>query len=213
VHGAADWHRVLRFHKKCRFNGCNHLAMIALFRDCVNDEPRAIQRTFLTKAGLKIGRANLGPVKGCAIKIDRLNGDNLAVGEGLESTLSGRVLGWQPAWAVGSAGAIASFPIIPGVRRLTVFGENDKSGANERAIEELRVSWGDRSRIVKIKPDEFGDLNDALLALPQASIEERAEVFEATRNRLWPGAKISPLKEGCSVLDALKAIGYQAFGV
>jgi putative DNA primase/helicase len=106
--GDLDWHRVLRFHKKCRFQGKNYPAMIALFRDCLRDEPRAIQRTLLTREGRKIWRAILGPVKGCAIKIDRLDGDHLCIGEGLETVLAGRIFGCMPAWALGSAGAIAS---------------------------------------------------------------------------------------------------------
>jgi putative DNA primase/helicase len=151
-----DWHRVLRFHK-----GTN--AIIALFRDVLTDEPRAIHRIFLTKpiartkghllasgkwspgryspGGLKINRMMLGKVGGCAVKLDRLAGNILSIGEGIETTMAGRLAGYQPAWSVGSAGAIADFPVIPRVDRLYVFAENDKSGANTRAIAECRERW------------------------------------------------------------------------
>jgi putative DNA primase/helicase len=52
-----DWHRVFRFHKKCRFEGRNYPAMIALFRDVLTDEPKAIHGIFLTRDGHKIGHA------------------------------------------------------------------------------------------------------------------------------------------------------------
>ena len=115
--------------------------MIALMRDIESLAPRAIQRTFLSRDGLKITRRMLGPAKGCAIMIDQIDGTSLAIGEGLESALSGRVFGYAPAWAVGSAGAIASFPVLQEIERLFVFAENDKSGANENAILECRERW------------------------------------------------------------------------
>jgi hypothetical protein len=81
-------------------------------------------------------------------------------------------------------------------------------------VAECRARWKDNARVLRVKPDEgFGDLNDAWLALPQESFEGRAAIFEAICNRFWRGAKIVPLSEGSSVLDAIKRIGYQGFGV
>lgn len=212
-----DWHRVLRYHKKCRFEGANHRAMIALYHDCLTDEPRAIHRTFLTREGHKIGRAMLGPVKGCAIKLDPLPlqecSGTLAIGEGIESTLAGRIFGYQPAWALGSAGAIGSFPIIPGVEKLIIFGENDRSGANLKACIECKVRWGSVAHVVRIKPRDGSDLNDAWISLRKAPLNERLEIFEGICDRLWPGAESIPLREGPSVLDEIKRIGLKAFGV
>jgi hypothetical protein len=199
---------VLRFHKKCRFRGKNYNAMIALFRDCLTDEPKAIQRTLLTREGRKIGHAMLGPVEGCAIKIDRLTGDHLAIGEGLESCLSGRVFGCVPAWALGSAGAITSFQAIPNVQSLTIFGENDANGA----IAACRTRWEGAARVFRINPGEgCSDLNDAWQALPQASLQDRTAIFDAICKRVWPGARMVPLPQGPSVLDALKRMGYPAW--
>lgn len=110
-----DWHGVLRFHPRLQLDGKYVPGMVALMRDILTNEPRGIQRTFLTTEGRKITRRMLGPAKNCAIKLDHVHGSTLAIGEGLESTLSGRVFGYSPAWAVGSAGGIASFPAIDGV--------------------------------------------------------------------------------------------------
>ena len=54
----------------------------------------------------------LGPVRGAAIKLD---GDaevaeGLHIGEGLETCMAARALGFKPVWAVGSAGGIQTFP-------------------------------------------------------------------------------------------------------
>ena len=77
----------------------------------------------------------LGPAKGCAIKID-----------------------YFPAWAVGSAGAIAAFPLLDGFDRLYIFAENDKSGANEKAILACRDRWAGLT-VTAIRPrDGYNDL-------------------------------------------------------
>jgi hypothetical protein len=122
----------------------------------------------------------LGSVKGAAIKLDPLpeDGDRLAIGEGIESTLAGRVFGYAPAWALGSAGAIASFPIIPGVRSLTIFGENDKSGANERACADCKARWQDYARVYRVSPESIMKIIEEEIPIkdrPNGRAESEAE--------------------------------------
>ena len=79
----------------------------------------------------------LGPVRGAAIKLD---GDaevaaGLHIGEGLETCMAARALGFKPVWAVGSAGAIRTFPVLPGIEALSILRETDDNGANERAAQ------------------------------------------------------------------------------
>jgi hypothetical protein len=226
-----DWHRVLRFHK-----GTN--AIIALFRDILTDDPKAIHRIFLTKpitrtngrqlasgkwsrsryspGGLKIDRRMLGKVGGCAVKLDRFSSDVLAIGEGIETAMAGRLAGYQPVWAVGSAGAIAGFPVIPGVDRLYVFGENDKNGASAKALSECRDRWAAAGRSVTAvrPPPEFSDLNDAHIAEVLAPAAVRQRIFLATCKRFWPGAEVAESPHtGDGVQTHLARIGYRAFGV
>ena len=56
----------------------------------------------------------MGPVGGAAIKLDAdedvLGG--LHIGEGIETCMAARMLGLRPAWALGSAGEIAKFPVL-----------------------------------------------------------------------------------------------------
>jgi putative DNA primase/helicase len=78
-------------------------AMIALFRDIETDEPCAVSRTFLDHEGRKISRKFLGPVGGCAIKLDPdeevLGG--LHLGEGVETCMAARQIGLRPTWTLG----------------------------------------------------------------------------------------------------------------
>jgi hypothetical protein len=102
-------------------------AMLALFRDIQTDEPRAVSRTYLDKDTQKIERKFLGPVGGCAIKLDAdgavLGG--LLIAEGVESAMAARQLDLRPTWALGSKGAIGAFPVLEGVECLTILGEAD----------------------------------------------------------------------------------------
>jgi putative DNA primase/helicase len=61
----------LRFYGGCPFgSGTNYPCMLALFRDIVTNEPRAIHRIAITTGGIAIGKKMLGPVKGAAVKLD-----------------------------------------------------------------------------------------------------------------------------------------------
>jgi hypothetical protein len=148
---------VLRWHPGIR-------AMLALFRDIRTDEPRAICRTFLDQDGRKIERKFLGPVGGCAIKLDadeEVTG-GLHIGEGLETCMAARQMGLRPTWALGSAGAVAAFPVLGGIECLTLLAEHDE--VNARAGEQCAARWYEAGREVIITEPVGGkDLNDALL--------------------------------------------------
>ena len=139
-------------------------AMLALFRDIRTDEPRAICRTFLDQDGRKIERKFLGPVGGCAIKLDadeEVTG-GLHIGEGLETCMAARQMGLRPTWALGSAGAVAAFPVLGGIGCLTLLAEHDE--VNARAGEQCAARWYEAGREVIITEPVGGkDLNDALL--------------------------------------------------
>jgi putative DNA primase/helicase len=105
----------------------------------------------------------LGPAKGAAIKIDPDTDvtQGLCIGEGLETTVSGRLMGFRPAWALGSAGAIASFPVLPRIDGLHIFGERDATGANERAVDDCGRRWIAAGRtVITLWPEAGSDLND-----------------------------------------------------
>lgn len=134
---------VCRYHPKLYHHGDYTPGMVTLLRHIVTDEPWCIQRTFLTPDGGKIGRKYTGSPKMAAIKIDADEHvhEGLVIGEGFETCLAARYLNFRPVWAAGSNGGIASFPCLPGVEALTVLGENDPNGANERAALECMERW------------------------------------------------------------------------
>jgi putative DNA primase/helicase len=158
--------RVLRFHPACPFGeGARHPCLLALYRDIVTDAPRAIMRTALTPDGCKIDRKALGRVGGAAIKLsdDADVTMGLFIGEGLETTLAAMVFGFAPAWALGSAGAISKFPVLPGIEALTILAETDDGGASERAILECFGRWTAAGRqVFSVTSMIGGDASDGL---------------------------------------------------
>jgi hypothetical protein len=158
---------VLRFHPACPWRDENTGAtiylpmLIAAFRSIDDDAVTAIQRVALTIDGTKIGRRMLGIVHRAAVKLDPL-GSELAVGEGIETCLAARILGIRPAWALGSVGMIAKFPVIEGVGKLTVLGETGQPSAD--AIKSVRTRWRGAGHPVRVvMPTVGSDLNDVLL--------------------------------------------------
>jgi hypothetical protein len=143
--------RVFRFHRHCPFgnnNGGKKIyvpALIVAFRPIHdNDEsrpPTAIHRIGLKPDGSKIDKLMLGPVAGCAVKLDPddMVEDGLGIVEGIETGLAVRATGWRPVWALGSAGAMRTLDPNPGVEALTVFADHDPTGL--AAARECAQRW------------------------------------------------------------------------
>jgi hypothetical protein len=129
---------VLRFHLNCPFGkGVRHPCLIALFRDVTTDAPAGIHRIALTKDAQKIERRMLGRWQTPrAIKLWPPE-SSLIVGEGIETTLAAATrvphhgAPLRPAWAIGSSGGIARFPLVEGVERLTILVDNDPAGRRD----------------------------------------------------------------------------------
>ena len=77
---------------------------------------------------VKMERLNLGPTGAGSIKVDP-DADvlyGLTIGEGTETVLAGRMLGYRPAWVTGGKGTIKHFPVLPEpVQSLSVHWEPD----------------------------------------------------------------------------------------
>lgn len=164
--------RVLRFHPHCPFGeGQKHPCLIAAFQPIAGperDTPIAISRIALTTEGEKIDRMFLGSVKDQCVKLDADDEVTLGlhIGEGIETCLAARQLGYRPVWALGSAGAIGKFPVLAGIEALTLLEEDDKTGANATAVEECGIRWTNAGReVLTVRTLHGGDANDALKRL------------------------------------------------
>jgi hypothetical protein len=137
--------------------------MVALFRDIRTNEPCGIHRTFLDSSGRKLDRKMLGRAGGAAIKLDADEhvALGLCAGEGVETCMSARAAGFRPVWALGSANAIASFPVLSGIEAISILGELDDGGANDSAANTCAARWIEAGRDAFIvRPLTGGDLND-----------------------------------------------------
>jgi hypothetical protein len=124
----------LRYYSPCPFGADKYPCLLALFRDIVTNEPKAIHRIALGPEGILIGKRMLGRVAGCAVKLD--DDENvelsLSIGEGIETMIAARMRGLRPAWAIGSAGALKNFPVLSGVECLSIIVDHDLPDKNGR---------------------------------------------------------------------------------
>jgi putative DNA primase/helicase len=158
---------VLRFHPACPWRNENTgktdrvPALIAAFRSIDDGTITAIHRIALDSDGSKLGRRMLGVVHRAAVMLDPI-GTELAIGEGVETCMAARQLGIRPTWALGSTGSIAGFPILDGIKQLTILGET--GAASRDAIRFCGSRWRRAGRRVFIVMPSVGtDLNDELL--------------------------------------------------
>jgi putative DNA primase/helicase len=140
--------------------------MLLAFRSIADDSLVAVHRTLLSDDGRKLDRRMLGPAGGAAIKIDDDTEveQGLHIGEGFETCLAGRQLGYRPAWALGSAIAIGKFPVLAGIDALTIFGETDDSGDNLTNAKACARRWTEADREAwLLRPNIAGDMNDVVV--------------------------------------------------
>lgn len=123
----ADLSHALRFNP-----GIN--AVIGLMDDPVSNDPTGIHRTFLNPDGTKRERKMLG--RQGVIRLSRDEDVTLGLGitEGVEDGLSVLLSGWSPVWAATCAGAIKTFPVLPGIEALTIFADCDVVGTEAAQI-------------------------------------------------------------------------------
>jgi DNA polymerase len=166
---------VLRFHPACPFNGSRHPCLLALFRDVETNEGAGIHRIALTPDAQKIDRRMLGRwPRPRAIKLWPLVREGVFgpfyLGEGIETVLAaatrlrdrGRLM-W-PAWAAGSSGSIAKFPVLAGLE-LVLLVDRDQSG--EEAAAACSRNWkaaGQRVRRLRPQDPSLNDFNDLIRA-------------------------------------------------
>jgi Toprim domain/CHC2 zinc finger len=166
---AIGWDPSVRFREQGHsLDGKGLGCIVGIMTDPVTAKPTgAISRTYIHK-GLKVGKAK---TLGSPVGIVRLSADEdvllgLHLAEGLETALAAMAKGFRPVWSTGSAGVMAAFRVLVGVEALTLFADNDLSGAGLRAANEVAGRWRSAGRRAHIYLWEArGDLNDAFREL------------------------------------------------
>src|SRR5262249_59916346 len=112
----------------------------------------------------------LGAMAGCVIRLwpDDVIATGLVLGEGVETTLAaalhithrGTLL--QPAWAAGCADGMANFPVLAGIKTLTLLVDHDRNGIGQEAAAKCARRWVDAwCEVIRLTPREPGaDFND-----------------------------------------------------
>jgi putative DNA primase/helicase len=152
-------------------------AMVSLMRNVLTGAPQSVLRTYLDRDGRKrtifdrdgkaLGeRLFKGPTGGAAVMLDPFDSvtARLHIGEGVETCLAARQVGLKPAWALGSAGEIAKFPVLPHLEALTLHRECCPK--NAAASEACAARWIKAGReVFDAWPKAGKDVNDALKAM------------------------------------------------
>jgi putative DNA primase/helicase len=131
-----------------------------------------VTRTFIAtdgsqKAAFRKPRLFLGLASGGAVRLGDVNPkDELAVGEGIESTLSYMQLHSVPGWAALSAGGVKNLILPPEARRVVIAADNDASGVGWRGALAAARRWAFDHRQVRIDmpPIPGTDWNDVLIS-------------------------------------------------
>ena len=165
----------LRFHPRCPWRNEDTgkteriPALLAAFESIDTDDITAIHRIRLDQPQRwpKADRRMLGVVHRAAVKLDPL-ATTLIIGEGVETCMAARQcmatgdIERAPVWALGSVGGISFFPILDGVKRLTILGESGEASA--QAVRLCGHRWQHAGRRVQVLYSEIGsDVNDALM--------------------------------------------------
>lgn len=125
---------LVRYHPRCPTSSDVAPALIVLMRDLNDWEPCAIQRLFLAQdVGGKVWKSSakmLGPAGNACMSFAGPDEtyEQLSVCEGFETGLSLHTHGRGPVWALGSAGAIARFPVLADIATdlLTIYADHDE---------------------------------------------------------------------------------------
>jgi len=149
---------VAKFHPQCPRGKERAPALVVLMRAIVDGVPCAVQRIYIGRDFTKEGAMMLGPAGTAAMKLGPAR-PRLCVCEGFETALALHQMGYGPVWALGSAGAIARFPIIPKVEELVIAADHDNVGLNAAAT--VLERWGrDRAHCIMVNAAgaDFADL-------------------------------------------------------
>jgi hypothetical protein len=160
-----------RFHPKTPWRPApdapleHRACLLVAYRSLDNDGITGLSRILVDEPERwpKTQRMMLGVVRRAAAKVVPIT-DTLAIAEGVETAIAANMLGYGPAWALGSAGAVATLPVLPQIDRLVLLEENND--ASRAAVARCGRRWLRAGRkVIRVSPDQgCDDLNDELIS-------------------------------------------------
>jgi putative DNA primase/helicase len=160
----------LRFVERCRYQDetpSYHPAMLAMVQNS-DGKPVQLHRTYLTAQGDKanvqsVRRLMPGPIPpGSCVRLADYS-EQIGIAEGIETALSAMMLFRIPCWSALNATLLAQWVPPDGVKSVTVFADNDRSFAGQRAGYELAHRLSSKFSInVRVPPQPDTDWNDVL---------------------------------------------------
>jgi putative DNA primase/helicase len=162
----------LRTVDRCRYQAeppSWHPAMVAMVT-APDGRPCTLHRTYLGDGG----KADVNQPKklmpglvvpGSAVRLTE-SADELGIAEGIETAMSATALYGVPCWAALNSNGLAKWQPPENVRRVIIFGDNDRNFAGQAAAYALafRLSSKVESKVEMMIPDEPGaDWNDVLI--------------------------------------------------
>jgi putative DNA primase/helicase len=159
---------VLRFHPSLMHSPTKvkRPTMVALVTDR-GGQPIGIHRTFLasdgsSKAPVDAPKMMLGACKGGSIKLCEPT-DTLAIGEGIETSLSYSQLTRRPVWAAGSATFLEHVVIPAGVQTAIAISDGEAIGLEKARIAARGWKVAGVPKVTVAQPEPGLDFNDVLL--------------------------------------------------
>lgn len=134
-------------------------------------KPVSLHRTYLDGKGgkapiesaKKLMKGKSG-IKGSAIRLYPPKGDLIGVSEGIETAISATQLFNIPTWALISTSIMEGFVPPDGIRRVTIFSDNDANYAGQKSAYALANKLFLNNYIVEVVvPDDVGDFNNVIL--------------------------------------------------
>ncbi|HHS83685.1 MAG TPA: hypothetical protein ENK38_02010 [Gammaproteobacteria bacterium] len=106
----------------------------------------------------------LDKINGAAIRLYPL-AEHIGIAEGIETAIAARELMGIPTWSVMNTNGMESFIVPEGVKKITIFGDNDKNYAGQVAAYSLgnRLIVRDGFDADVVLPTAYGDWLDILL--------------------------------------------------
>jgi hypothetical protein len=163
---AIGWHPAVYFNEPGHaLHGRKLGCIVGVMTDPITAMPTGgISRTYIHE-GQKVTKAKgLGPAGIVRLSLDEDVLERLHIAEGLETALGAMSKGLRPMWATGSTAIMAKFPVVSGIKALTIIADHDANGAGERAAAEVASRWREAGKEARVwRPKSIGDLNDILI--------------------------------------------------